>query len=375
MKKSRVQLKIKGLNQERAINKLSKSVSLLKVDRQDKQVCVLEVSPKDIKKARKLLQEDNFEIVQVKDYGVYSIAKKLRSYYGVLAGLVLCFCAYFVQLGFVWQVKVYGNERLSTSEITQFIDDNLVSRYISKIDTKNLEIGLREQFKRISSVSVAVVGQSIVVNINEAVLPEEMGGDFEPLVSNFDCRITEIKLVQGTLNFKVGDIVRAGETLVEPYIIDSEGQLRAVKPMASIKADVWIESSSEHFDSYYQTSHSGKSIEMSEVYLFGVKVYSNVKPVTFKQYELEEELCDLNKNNLLPFKLRKLRYYETKTELIEQNFEEVKEQIISATREKALQNLQECEIIKEEDCTITEAGGVHIVRYVLTVNREIVGGI
>lgn len=374
MRKSRVKLVIKGLNQERVFNKLSKTVQILKLDRQDKQTCNIEVAPKDAKRVKKLLNEESFEILEVQDMGAYSLGKKILSCYGVIAAVIICCIAYFVQLGFVWQIKVFGNDKLNADEITSFIKDNITSRYISKIDTKKLEIGLKDNFKRISSVSVAIVGQSLVINLNEAVVPDEMEGNFQPLISAYDCRITEIEIVQGTLTVKVGDIVRAGEVLVLPYIIDSEGKQRSVKPMASIKADVWFQGKAQHFDSYYQTSRTGKYVETSEVFLFGLSVYSNKKPVSFSQYEIEESTSDLNKNNLLPFKLKKTRYYETKTDLIEKDFESIRDEIVLQAKEKALQNLQECEIIKEEDFTITEAAGVHIVNFVITVNREIIGG-
>ena len=372
MKKSRVRFVVKGLNQERAFTSLSKLVRIFKINRTDKHICELEILPKDEKQTRKFLQDNNFEIVSVQAQGAHASLKRFLSCYGLIVALILSVSAYFLQKGFVWQIKVFGNEKLGAYEITRMVEQNLSSRQIAKIDTKKLEIVLKENFKQISSVSVAIVGQSVVVNINEAVLPDEMTGDFKPLVCEYDCKITEIELIQGTINVKLGDIVRKGEVLVEPYIIDSEGQSRPVKPIANIKAEVWLTGISEHSDSYYRTTRTGRVIEQSKALLFGIELYKNSKQIPFKQYEVEEQTKALS-YILLPIKIKKTKIYETKTELIEQTFEEVKDEIIQASREKALQNAQDCEIIKES-FSIVETAGVHIVTYLVTASRYILGG-
>lgn len=370
---SRVSIKVKGLNQERAFNNLSKEVEILKLEREDQRTCQLEVLPKDAKKTKKFLRNNNFEILSEKSFGAYKWGKWFLSYYGIIAGLLLCITAYLVQLPFLWQICVFGNEVINSSEITQVINQQLPSRLISQIDTKEIEIVIKENFERVSSVSVAIVGQCLVVNINEKVLPDEMTTNFQPIVSEYDCRITHIELIQGTLNIKEGDIVRKGEVIVEPYIIDSEGQKREVKAMANITADVWLVGTKEHRESYYRTYRTGNKVEESKVLLFGMTIYSNSKEMHFENYQEEVYVEDLITNNILPFKLEKRVFYETKTELVETKFEDCKDEIINDARENALQNMEECEIIKGEDYTVSSAGGVSIVTYIVTVERKIGG--
>lgn len=374
MKESRVKIVIKGLNQERAFTDLAKEVKILKLDRTDSHICEVEVKAKDAKKVHKYFRDNNFEILSITTQGLACFFKKFAKSYGIIAGIIMCIIFYFLQFNFIWEIRVYGNDTLPSREVTEFIEYNLPSRWRNNINTKNIEIKLKDSFPKISSVSVALIGQSMVVNINEAILPDEMQGGYEKLVSKYDCRISQIELIQGTLTVKVGDIVRAGETLVEPYIIDASGEKREVKAIARIKADIWLTGTSKHSDSYYKTIRTGKVYETSEVELFGLTIYSNVEKVPFKQYESEEKTENLNKNNILPFKIKKKRYYETKTELIEQSFDAVKDKIIEQAREKALQNHENCEIIKSENFTISEVAGVHIVTYVVTMECEILGG-
>ncbi len=371
---SRVRFKIKGLNQERAFNKLTKDVQVLKLVREDKHTCEIEVAPKDSKKTKKFFESNNFEILKIESFGAYKWGKWFLSCYGLIFALTLCCIGFLAQKNFIWQIRVLGNDKLEEREITEFIDENLDSRFIGQINTKQIEILLKDRFERISSVSVAIVGQCLVVNINESVLPDEVVKDFQPIICNEDCRITDIELIQGTLAVNEGDIVRKGDVLVYPYIIDSQGQKREVKAMAKIRADVWIIGTSEHFESYYRTYRTGKTFEQSRILLFGMEIYSHGGQVPFKQFEMESKQENLNKNNILPFKLHKEVYYELKTELIESKFEDLRDEIIENAHQNALQKLAEYEIIKEENYTVNIVGGVSEVTYVITVSREIVGG-
>ncbi len=370
---SKVRYEIKGLNQERAFNQLIKEVTILSLERKDKHISVIEVSPRDAKKTRKFLRNNNFEILSEKSQGAYSWWKVFLSSYGIIVALVLSVAFYIAQMNVIWQIKVFGNDKLATSEITSFIEENLDSRFISNFNTKQMEILLKDNFDRISSVSVAIIGQSVVVNIHESLLPDEMTTVYDPLVSEYDCLITSIELIQGTLAVKEGQVIRKGQILVQPFIIDSQGQRRDVKPMAKIEADVWISGQSEHRESYYKRYRTGVKVEESEISLFGLVIYSHKVSMQFSEYDLEEKTENLNKNILLPFKLNKKIYYETKTELIEKGFDEVKEEKISEAKQKALLSTEECEIIKAENVTIKSGAGVHIITYTLTVSREIGG--
>lgn len=370
---SRIKLKIKGLNQERTFNNLAKEVKVLKLDRLDKQTADLEIAPRDSKKTKEILKNANFEIISEKKTGYAKILANAKACFGVLIGLAIVMCTYLAQFAFVWQIKIYGLEKLDNGQVLECIESTLPSRFKPQISTQNLEITLKNNFEGISAVSVAIIGQSLVVNVHESELPDEMTSTYQPIISQYDCRITEIELIQGTLVVEIGQIVRKGQVLVQPYIIDSQGQQRHVKPMANIKADVWIEGVSEHKGAYIQRTRTGKKVTQNVVTLFGLAIYTKNSSINFSDYDLVESESMLSKNLMLPFKVKKKIYYEIKSELIESDFESVKQNYIDAAREKALQNIAEYEIIKEESVNIREGVGVNIVSYIITVNREIGG--
>ena len=363
-------VRIKGLNQERTISKIAKESNLYNLNRIEKSISEFEVKNSDLKKVRNQLQSQGFEVEILSNNGFSPFLKRFCGNLGVLIAIVLSFVTYILQFGIIWQVKVFGTEVLNNNEITSYISQNF-SKFKGEIDTKQVETSLKENFKRISSVSVSIQGQSMVININESFYPPEMEGNFSAIYSDVDCKIVDVDLIQGTLAVAKGDIVQKGDILVYPYIIDSQGEKRDVKPEASIKAEVWLIGEIEHSDSYYQTYRTGKVLECNVISLFGLNIYSNTPKCEFESFECEESQDYLSKNNVLPLVLHKKIYFETKTELIEKSFEEVKEQKLQEAKQKALIYFEDCDIIKNEDINIISLAGVTQVEYIITVERNI----
>ncbi len=369
--KNRTTIKIKGLNQERALNNLAKKVDIYNLKRKEQNIAEFEVDFRKRKQTLAIIKEQGLEILSISHKGFISSFGRLFSSYGLLIGIIISILFYCVQYNFIWKIEVWGTEDVESSEIIDFANKNLNSRFRFSIDTENLEIKLKDNFDQISSVSVAIVGQSLIINLNEATMPDEMEGEYQPIISEFDGMITQITLIQGTLNVKVGDIVQKGDILVYPYIIDSQGAQREVNPKATIMADIWHTASIHHYYYYIETKRTGRKIVNSEVLLLGLSIYQNKNDINFEQYETEEYIENLTHNLIIPFKLKKTIFYEV--EIIEhiQPFEEVKDEKIEQARQKALIFLQENEIIINENYTIKEDVGCFVINYTITTNRNI----
>ena len=369
---SRTHIKVKGLNQERVLNNIIKKVEIYNYNKEEHNISTFEVHFKDRKIIKKLLQEQGLEVVSISHKGILSKLKNLLYCYGIIIGLVVISLCYTLQYSCIWKFEVWGvEEKSEQANIIDFTKKSLESRFKFSIDTDEIEIKLKDNFEQISSVSVAIVGQSMIININEAILPNEMQGEFEPIKSDYDGIITKINLIQGTLNVKEGDIVRQGDILVFPYIIDSQGQERKVEPKAEIYADVWYSTQSKHYDYRIETKRTGQIITNSEVLLFGLSIYQNTHEIQFDKYEKEEYTQDLISNNLLPFKLKKTIYYEIEIIEINEPFDQKKDEIIQKAREKTLIFLQENEIIINESYSLKEDMGCWTINYVITTNKNI----
>ena len=362
--------KIKSLNKEKIFNKLSKIFNIYNI-KEYEGYTEFEVDENDGKKVEKFLLENKSNILEIKHNGIKYKFFKILKMWGIISGCLMSLLFCFLQNLFVWKIDVWGCENIKESEIIDFVKSSFTNYYKENINTKNIEIELKNNFEDISSVSVAIVGQSLIININEAIIPEEMQGEYEPLVSNYDGIITSIDLVQGTVNVKVGDIVKKGDVLVYPYIFDGDGERMPIQPKAEIKAEVWIKNEETFYEYQIKEIRTGNKIECSSVSLFGLEIYSNVNNNNFENYQTEKNSVFLSKNNFLPLVYTKITFYETKTIEIERNFEDEKENIIEKLRQNSLIYLTGNEIILNENCTINESNGIYFISFILTVEKDL----
>ncbi|MBO5394435.1 MAG: sporulation protein YqfD [Clostridia bacterium] len=373
MIKNRTKVTIKGFNQERTLNQISQKIKIYNFKREENGISHFEVDFKDRKQIKNMLKSSGIQVISYSSYGLKKFIKNLIRSYGILAAVAAILLCYIGQYNFILKVDVFGQEETINRQIERFTEESLHSRLKSKIDTKKLEILIMEKFDEVSSVSAAIVGQSLVINVHQVELPEELEGEFAPIISQYEGRITKIHLIQGTLAVNEGDIVQKGDILVYPYVVDSQGERRDTHAKAQIYADIWLEGVQTHYDCRYKTQRTGEKHIYSEIFFNNLLIFSNKKDVNFKQYESENSMRFLSKNLLLPLYIRKTIVYEVETIEIKSDFLKEKTQIIENARQKALIFLQENEIIKEEIITIKEESGWHEVRLVLTVNRNIGG--
>ena len=361
--------KIKGVNQERFFNALSKSFFIFDVDRTDKTHCSFKVLLKDKDKVRSLIQNNGFMIEEEFSKGpIYSFFK-FFSCYGILAAICLCSIFYFLQSFRIERIEVWGD--CDQALVQEYIENNLNTKYKNKIDCQSLERSLSDHFENFSFVSVAVVGQTLVVNVKTSIIPPEMDNEFESIISEYDGIVREINLIQGTLKVEVGDIIQKGQILVEGKVVNSEGEVFNLEPKAEIVLEIWAEGESTHFDEELVTARTGKKEVVTSVVLFGQEFYTNKKQISFSQYEMESFSKPLTKNNILPFILTENIYYETKTEKVVSNFEDVKDDFINQAKENCLQNLSSYAIIKSENYKIIEGAGCTTVKYVITASLKV----
>lgn len=370
--KSRCKILIRTLNQERILNQLSQVINLYEIDRKEKNLTSFSCNFRDRKRVKKFLKDRRVEVLSVESQGVGRFLDKLSALCGVWVALCLCVLVFCIQYQFVLRVDVCGIELLEEKTVEKFVRRN-TSLAKSKINTKQLEVLLNNEFEQISFVSCAVKGQTLIINIKEKLMPDEMIGDFTPIIAQKDAKILKINLISGTLCVAVGDYVKKGDILVQPFIEDAAGEIKSVEAKAEIVGEVYNQGAVDHYETRLEVRRTGKVAEKHEISLFGLTIYTFVDEFDFKLYEVEMQQTNLAKNLILPFVMKKTFIYEIEEVKIEESFEAVKNRLIEKAREKALKNCQECDIILYEFHTTRELAGVTIVNYCI-VTEENIGG-
>lgn len=350
--KNGVQFKIKGLNQEKNLNILAKKFPIYDIVRVSKNCSIFKVNIFHAKKVRKILIDLNYEILEEKRLGALPVLLRVFNIYTISA-IIFSTILIFAQSPYIWQYEILGEENISKTEVVSFIKDNFTKNKY-KLNTKSVEGALYEEYEEISFVSVIVRGQTLIVNIKEKLLPEEIYGDFKPIISEYDGKVTGINLISGTMAVKTGDYIKAGDVLVYPYYNDA-GTIKKVMANAEITMEIYHTSSITHFEDRIELVRTGRSSVNTEVLLFNLPIYSNIYEMDYKLYETETNEQNLISNNILPLKLKRTTYYELEEVKIHETFEEAKDRLLKEAREKALLNAGNCDIIKDEYYTVEES--------------------
>lgn len=374
MFRSGYRYKYRGVNQEKVFNSLSRKFDIDTLCRDSKtsgSFCVGLAKNKSFEKA---LNNYNIQIVDKKGFGLLYFVLCLLRRYGVLAATAIGIICMIFLSNFVFNIKIVGTTNVSQEVIAQVLYANGLSRFENKnnINTDTLEKVLSQTLEDVSLVSIITKGNTLVVSVKDKVQNEyENKDNFVAITSEYDGVITSISLVQGTLAKKVGDVIKKGEVLVHPYIVDSSGNQRAVQPKAEIFAKVFLSEKDVFYDVELVTQRTGECQIKQEITLCGLQIFVQNLECSFSQYEAETTKTPITFGNILPLYLEKTVYYETQTFMQNNDFEQKKSQIFEQLGEKVLKNVAECDIIVNERQNITSNAGKNTLEYVLELDKRI----
>lgn len=364
---------IKSINKEKNIKKILKVCPILsiKIDGEFLSFCV---AHKNCSKVEKLLLANNITIIKKSSVGALPFLKSTILRWGVIIPIVLFTLVCMVANMYIFNYSVIGNELVSTQEIMQVLSNQNIVGIVKKknINKIELESALRD-IDKVSLVSVAIKGNTLIINIKEKVYNQEYENknQFEPLKSEFNGIITEISLVQGTPLVKVGQTVKVGQSLIAPYVVNKAGQTLSVKPMADIKADVFYTTSTQVPNTKIQMIDTGKTVVKKQITLFGLTLYSNNVSNNFNMFRQQIIEQNITSGVLLPIKIVTTVYYEQTEQQTNDYFNTNKQQILLECQQKTRQFVGSCEIIKEEYKTITQIADINQITYTVVVNKSI----
>ncbi len=371
-KKTSVTFSLSGYNFERWLNVLSnKGVEILSAEKIDVKNSKLEVEIEREKQVETFLKSKNFQVVGKQYNGLARPLKFFGTHFGIIIGIFLCFCFYVVASGYVWRIEIMGNENVNSNEIIEVLDENGVSIFspLNRNSNEEIEKIVLNNFKNVSMVSVVKKGTSIIVNIKEKLITNENQG-FGALLASEDGTIKNIKLIQGTPVVKVGDVVRAGDELVAPYVVDSSGNCIPIEPKAEITFEFLLSGQSVHNNTVQVQKRTGRNVCERKMSFLDREIVTTKVEVPFEIYELERSETYLS-TSTLPLKYVTLTYHEIENVTIEKSFSEVKDEKIQEAKSLAFARKAEQDSVVYENYVITEKGDQTIVDYVVCVERTV----
>ncbi len=321
----KVEIDVRGLNLEKFLNDIKNKYCIYKVDRKEYNQFSIIIKSTHLKPFCQELKNYGYKYEIKKTYGVYKAFSFCLERFSLTVCSIAMLCVYMFSNIFLWAININGNINIKNSEIVSVLRDNGISIGKSKgtLDADNIEKLLLKNFNDIGLVSVQIYGNSLNINISEKLAREEL--DYEPIVSQYNGIVRELTLISGTTNVKVGQSVKKGQTLIEPFIIDSAGNKKSIKAKANILLEVDFNYKIEYNKNreiYEDTGNTFVSINYS---LWGLK-FRKDKSSPYTNYRKEE--TQYFTNSLLPIKKIKTKYYEQKPKAVIIPFEECKQQVI-----------------------------------------------
>ncbi len=248
---------------------------------------------------------------------------------GIVLALFFGMLFYMYVSNYTWKISIYGTKNLTEQEILQVLKNNgIKTGKINLQSSEDIETILLNNYDRIAQVSVIKQGTHIIINLSEKLVYIEE--EFKPLVADYNGIITDINIITGTVNVKVGDYVNKGDVLVLPFNVNSNGEQVSVKPIAQIKAKVLVVYNKKIKSEEMVLARTNKTLICYEYKFLKFNLFKGKRKNNFQFYETN--IITENVTCLLPLKRYVIKYYELAPKIIKHNFEQEQE----TEKEKAL---------------------------------------
>lgn len=326
---------LKGYNSNNLIKTLvNKKIKIYNLSFKSKTEFSFEILEKDVKKAKKYIK--NYKFKQI-----LTSFKKFPNFILTNLGIVLaCFFGgifYIFSSAYTWQIQVYGTEQLSKQDILNVLKQNNVQTgKINLISSKEIETILLNNYDRIAQVSVIKQGTAIIINLSEKLVYSN--NEYLPITAKASGIITDVKIITGTTNVKVGDYVNAGDVLVLPFNINKDGTKVNVKPLAEISAKMYIVGRCELNKTEYSLVRTGKSIKTYHYKLKNLNLFFGKSKNSFALFETV--VYNENISGLVPLMRTVTVFYELQQIEIENNLADKQTEV-----EKQSLNLAQSKLI------------------------------
>ena len=144
---------------------------------------------------------------------------------------------------FVWNVDIIEENNAEIENISQDIEEAglKIGMLKSKINTKEVINQIRLKRSDIAWMGIELKGTNAIVKLVKAEEKPDIIDENEycNIISNKNGIITKINAQAGTINVKVGDVVKEGDTLINGWMEGKYTGVRYVHAKGEIEAKVW----------------------------------------------------------------------------------------------------------------------------------------
>ncbi|MBP5651311.1 MAG: sporulation protein YqfD [Clostridia bacterium] len=307
-----------------------------------------------------ILNEKCYNVSVVKNYGIQSVFDYIIKRLGVVVGVFIVIASAIIFSKFTFYINVMGNNSVPTDSIIECIASYGIKKgKINTFETDKLEKYIIENIQDISLVSVTSVGNTITINVKEK-LPQ-ITNTYSSITAPYNMLITSIDVISGTPSVKVGDIVKKGDVLINPYYLDHNGTKLQCEAIGKVVGDTWFCASSNFEENIVESVRTGKKLTNSEYYLGTKKLFATNKHCSFDSFEIEYKKENLFNGLFIPLNINYTIYYEVQFITTHREFADYEDILKQETYNKASKCVPEGFEIIENNTTVNKVGNNYVV--------------
>ena len=367
---SYTRIKFLGLNTQKILNIASQNKIVLKnVVRTDYASLEADVSAQDVKRLKRLVGEE-YKCISVKRKGVYYSISTNKNRICLFASLLLAVATLITFSNRIFVVRVHGYE--NEDKIVQLVKEaGMVSwRQTALEKAQQVKDAIIASDKDILWSSISVKGSAIDVYIkkdNSLKIHQAQKGK---LVASKDCVIKNLVVTSGTGKVENGQLVSAGQTLIEGKTTLGETEF-SVPAEGKALASVWYFATEEIplTESVYEKTGNVKTLRSVKV--FGMTAGQKGNN-SFEHFVSEQERI---KCFFLPVEIIDTKITETKLKIIQTDRESATREAESQLKAKLLSGIPSDARLFETKTLLQEQDGMLKVSvYIETIENVAVRG-
>lgn len=243
-----VRVEVSGAAPQRLLNAMSEAdMPFWDAVPQDAFTIRLGLYSRDLRDAKALASRCQCELKLLRESGAPVVKRRLRRRVALLVTAVCCFALLAASSLFVWDIRVEGNEQVSTGEILRALAGCGVEpgAFWPGWSSDEIRNSVILDIPELAWLGVSVDSSRAVIRVRERTeAPELVNSEgMGSVTARTTGIIDSMRVYQGAPLVAVGDAVVAGETLVSGEMPSEVGDTRYVRASAEIKARTWYEMS------------------------------------------------------------------------------------------------------------------------------------
>lgn len=343
-----INIRIEGYSVEKLINIcIKKKIFFWNIKREKSTIIYTNIGVREFKELAQIAKQTGCRVKILDKKGMPFILHKYKKRKIIIFLLLFIIIALLSLSQFIWNIKIEGNNNISTQELTAILESKGIKIGILKnsIDKQKIINEIRLERDDIAWIGIDVQGTNVTVEVVETSAKPEIVNeeDYCNVVSDKDAQIVKISAQNGIPAVKEGDIVTKGDILIQGWIDGKYTGTRYVHANGEVQGKVWYTQKEQVPLNQVVERLTGNEEQKYKIKInnFTINLFKTLSK--FEKYDTIEASNKLKifSNFYLPIELIKVTNKEKLEEKITYGTEEAKQIGIQKASEKIEDELQD----------------------------------